>query len=442
MDEKQMMALKCLDELTEYAAKHKLPMRIMDELEDCRKQLASGNVDWNALNLSIESLLNSVEQKTVTQNTQVANNNGEEVSVEMVKEQVEKMAKRCRGDNAASIAGMAERKNVIVRKCCEQLMEISHTRAHLEELKNEDLYIQFFQNCKTKYESDSFEMFRELLQSVGENYNHMLNHLKSMFQSIGGYKNGIGSEKFYYEYEEQRTGIDQRVQGEIQTADIGGGDIISFAQTTKEPVKKIVKKLVRKRKFLAWVPVLIVFCLITIGIVGKVAVNQNEAKQVVADADTGDGDSSLIDAGKEVAIDVGKEIAKKELSKIPLSAIMNWLKTFLISLGAVLILIVMIIVLLYMLYLKILKRWCDHQISKRCGEYLKTELLRFEQTNEFASKLDAAMENAAEEYESQYMNVLNNLFQDSQYHPGNIEQTSETMEFDSLRAGWNRVRNM
>lgn len=442
MDEKQMTALKCLDELTEYAAKHKLPMRIMDELEDCRKQLTFGNADWNALNLSMENLLNSMEQKTVTQNTQAENSNGEAVSVEMVKEQVEKMAKRCRSDNAASIAGMSERKNVVVKKNCEQMMEISHTKAHLEELKNEDLYIQFFQNCKTKYERDSSEMFRELLQSISENYNHMLNHLKSMFQSIGGYKNGIGSEKFYYEYEEQRNGIDQRVQGEIQTADIGGGDIISFAQTTKETVKDIVKKLVHRRKLLAWIPVLVVLCFLAIGAVGKLAVNKDETKQVVADADTEDDDSSLMDAEKEIAIDAGKEIAKKEFSKISMSKIINWLKTVLISLGAVLILIIMIIVLLYMLYLKILKRWCDHQISKQCGEYLKTELLRFEQTNELSSKLDIAMGNAAEEYERQYMNVLNNLFQDSQYHSGNTAQTSEASEFGALRTEWNRVRNM
>lgn len=441
MDEKQMTALKCLDELAEYASKNKLPMRIMDELEDCRKQLSSGNVDWNALNLNMDSLLSSMEQKTVTQSTQ-ADNNSNEVSVEMVKEQVEKMAKRCRADNATSIAGMSERKNVVVKKNCEQMMEISHTRAYLEELKNEDLYMQFFQNCKTKYERDSSEMFRELLQSVGENYNQMLNHLKSMFQSIGGYKNGIGSEKFYYEYEEQRTGIDQRVQGEIQTADIGGGDIISFAQTTKEPVKNIVKKLVRKRKFLAWIPLLVVLCFLAIGAVGKLAVNKDETKQVEVDADTGDNDSSLEDARKEVVIDVGKDFAKKELSKISISKIINWLKTVLISLGAVLILIIMIIVLLYMLYLKILKRWCDHQISKQCGEYLKTELLRFEQTNELSSKLDIAVENAVKEYERQYINVLNNLFQDSQYLSGNTAQTSQASEFDVLRTEWNRVRNL
>lgn len=435
MDEKQMTALKCLDELTEYAAKHKLPMRIMDELEDCRKQLASENVDWNALNLSMENLLNSVEQKTVTQNTKIENSNGEAVSVEMIKEQVEKMAKRCRADNAASIAGMSERKNVVVRKNCEQMMEISHTRAHFEELKNEDLYIQFFQNCKTKYERDSFEMFRELLQSISENYNHMLNHLKSMFQNIGGYKNGIGSEKFYYEYEEKRTGIDQKVQGEIQTADIGGGDIITFAQTSKEKVKNIVKKLVRKRKFLAWFPVLAVICFLAIAAAGKLAVSMNEAKQVEADTNAEEGDSFLKDVGEKLIKNKISDKIDESSSAAPSSSDRKIIVLRLI-------LIVMIIVLLYMFYLKVLKKWCEHQINKQCGEYLKTELLRFEQTNEFSAKLDIAMENAAEEYERQYMNVLNNLFQDSQYHSGNTAQTSETSEFGVLRTEWNRVRNM
>ena len=73
---------------------------------------------------------------------------------------------------------------------------------------------------------------------------------------------------------------------------------------------------------------------------------------------------------------------------------------------------------------------------------MRTELLHFEQTNGFSAKLDIAMENAAEEYERQYMNVLSNLFQDSQYHSGNTTQTSEATEFESLRIEWIRVQNM
>ncbi len=434
-DEKQIRALECLDELTAYASKNKLPMRIMDELEDCKKQISSENADWAAINLRIEDILNSIEHKMTPQTVQEKHIDNE-VSIEMIKEQVDKMAKRCRADNTTSVAGMSERKNTIIKKNCEQLMEISHTKAHMEELKNEELYLQFFQNCKTKYERDSFDMFRELLQSLSDNYNHMMNHMKSMFQSIGGYQSGIGNEKFYYEYEEQRTGIDQRVQGEMQTEDIGGDDIISFGQTTKETVKNIVKKLVRKRKILAWVPVLVLLCFLAMGAVSLHVSNQNDTKQVEADAaaDTKEEDSFLED--------VAKEIGKKALREVSMKSLMKGLSSALATLGAVLILIVMVIALLYVCYIKILKKWCNHQISRQCGEYLKTELLRFEQTNEFSSKLDTAMENAADEYERQYMNVWNNLFCNSRYYAENTTQTGNASEFDSLRAECHRVYNM
>ncbi len=430
MDEKQIKALECLDELTAYASKNKLPMRIMDELEDCKKQISSESVDWVAVNLSIEDILNSIEHKMSPQAVQEKHSDGE-VSVEMIKEQVDKMAKRCRADNTTSVAGMSERKNTIIKKNCEQLMEISHTEAHMEELKNEELYLQFFQNCKAKYERDSFDMFRELLQSLSDNYNHMMNHMKSMFQSIGGYQSGIGNEKFYYEYEEQRTGIDQRVQGEMQTEDIGGDDIISFGQTTKEAVKDIVKKLVRKRKILAWIPVLVLLCFLAVGAVGKQIANQNEAKQVETYADP-----KLEDATKEMDQILDLIESLESLMEV-LSSTQSGAEKVL-----VLILVLMIITLLYVCYIKMLKKWCNHQISTQCGEYLKTELSRFEQTNEFSSKLDAAMENAAEEYERQYMTVWNNLFHNSQYYTENTVQTDNAAEFDSLRAEWHRVCNV
>lgn len=437
MDKKQTTALKCLSELKEYAEKNNLPMRIRDELEDCQEQVSAAGVNWDTVNVVMEDLLNSIGQKTVPQSVQTEDcnsSNNNEVSAEMVKEQIETMAKRCQADNTTSVAEMTERKNTVIKKSCEQLMEISYTKAHMEELKNEDLYLQFFQNCKTKYERDVFDMFRELLQSISANYDQMLNHMKSMFQSIGGYKYGMGSEKFYYEYEEQRTGIDRKVQNEMQTTDIGCNDIISFGQTTKETVKGIVKKLVGRRKLLAWVPIFLLLGFLAAGTVGRIVANQNKIEQAEAESDA--------DEDKEFLKDVGKEVIKSNIGKITLKSIVNGLTSVLAILSEVLILLVIGIVLLYIIYLKILKKWCNHQIEKQCGEYLKTELFRFEQTNTFSLKLDTAMENAAEEYERQYMNVLNNLFRNSQYHMEQTESTDKMSEFDILRAEWNQVKNM
>lgn len=426
MNEKQMQALACLDELTAYASENRLPMRIMDELEECKKQISSANVDWAAVSRSIEGLLNSMEQKLAPQTIQKEHPDNE-VSVEMVREQVEKMAGRCHADNATSIDSMTERKNTIIKMNYEQLMDIAKTKAHLEELKNEDLYLQFFQKCKARYENDSYGMFRELLPSISQNYNHMLNHMKSMFQSIGGYQNGIGNEKFYYEDEERRTGIERRVQGEIQTADIGGDDIISFGQTTKEKVKAIVKKLSRKRKLLAWLPFLILLAFLAIRTASNTVVKLNEAKQAEANAENKD---SLINAAESL-VEFGFNKATEKTSQALSASLIVWI-----------IIIVIILVLIYLLYLNLIKAWCNHQICKQCGEYLRTELLQFEQTNELSSKLDAAMENAAEEYERQYMDVLDKLFCNSQYRTEDSAQVGEESVFHSLRAEWNRVRNL
>lgn len=430
MNEKQVRAISCLDELTAYAKENKLPMRIMDELEDCRQQLSSANVDWTAVHLTMEDLLNSIEQKVRPQTVRKTDDESE-ISVDMVKEQIEKMAERCRADNSSSIDSMTKQKNTIIKANCGQLADISRTDAHIEELKNENLYLQFFQNCKNRYERDSFEILREFLQSIDENYNHMMNHMRSMFQSIDGYKSGVGNKKFYYEYEERRSGISQRIQGEIQTADIGGSDILSLGQATLQKVKAIVKKLIRKRKLLAWLPIFILLALLAAGTCGILVVTQNKNTQVEAATDTQSDDSFW-----NTVLDKGESLRKMfDLANAEETAPSG-------SLSIGLLFVVVIIIAVYALYINILRKRCSHQICKQCGEYLKTELLQFEQTNELSSKLDAAMESTAEEYERQYMSVLNNLFQNSQYYTDNTAQTDAISKFDALRAEWDHVRNL
>lgn len=100
-------------------------------------------------------------------------------------------------------------------------------------------------------------MLRELLQDISSNYDHLLEHLKNMLQSIGSYKAGVGNEKFYYEYESKREGLNNRLQGEAEQSDVGGNEITSFGQKTAETIRKIVKKITVKRKSLAWIPLLI-----------------------------------------------------------------------------------------------------------------------------------------------------------------------------------------
>ena len=435
-DERINKAKIWFNDLEKYAKEKKMPARILDEIEECSERLSLPEIKWDDINLIAGELLESIEEKVCPEVVQ-SNQVNQEVSVRDVEEQIKGMAQRCHAENITSVESMAERKNIVIKKSCEQLMEISHTKAHLEELKNEDLYFQFFRNCKSLYEKDVLEMIRDMLQSISGNYSHMLNHMRSMFQSIGGFKNGVGSEKFYREYEERRVGIDAKVQGEAETADIGENDILSFGQKTGKKIKSIVRKLVWKRKILAWVPLVIFLCLF----VGSAIGNQEQSREVIEsiDADS-DADSSPI---KEIAKEWGSKIIKDAKNdpksiKSVLSYIITLFLALAATLGAVLILVAILVIVLYCLYLRILKVWCNHQICSKCGMYLEKELISFTQNNNFASKLDMAMKNAMEEYERQYMIVLNNIFQGTAYD-SDREQESGKTKISILRDEWNRI---
>lgn len=429
-DERQVRIIAWIEELEQYAKAQKLPMRILDELEECKQLASSNRADWGMVNRTIEELLESIQGKLAPAKVQ-QENVIEEVSVEEVKMQVRKMAQRCHTESFSSVEGMVERKNTVIRKMYGQLSEIGHVRAHLEELKNEDLYLLFFEKCRISFERDVLEMVGELLQSIRNNYGYMLDHMRSMFQSIGGYKKGMGNEKFYLEYEARRGGIDQRVLGEVQTADIGGNDLISFGQRTKDTVKGIVGKLVRKRKLLAWVPLIVLLCLFTVTSV----VRQEQSRQTLESAEQEETEDSLL---KDIAADLGKKTVES-VSEGVLQSMASFLLVLLASLGILSIAVVLVIVVLYRCYLKILKRWCDHQICKRCGEYLQTELSQFQQNNNFFLKLDTVMRNAVEEYERQYMEVLNSLFMDTGYADQPAQQEGAA-RWDTLREEWEQLK--
>lgn len=155
-------AIEWINDLTQFAEEQKLPMRILDGLDDCKKQLSSSGVDWNSLDATVMELLESIEEKTGSSIVK-AEDRKQEASVEQVKAQVIKMAQRCHTENIASIDSMAERKNMLIKKNFDKLGDITHTEAHLEELKNENLYLTFFQNCKTAYKRDAYEIFKDML---------------------------------------------------------------------------------------------------------------------------------------------------------------------------------------------------------------------------------------------------------------------------------------
>lgn len=435
MNEKQLKALEWVNELEQYAKEQKLSIRILDNIDDCKKQITVDNPNWNEVNVEVEDLLKSIERKTVPDIVQTDKNKNE-VSIHAMKTRVTQMAEQCHTENESSVNMMTERKNVVIKKLYGDMQDISHTRAHLSELKNEDLYLDFFQKTKREYEKNVFQMIREMLGDISNNYNYMLEHMRSMFQSIGGYKKGLGNEKFYYEYTSRKDGIDKKIQSEVELSFTGGNDIISFGQKTNDVIKGIVKKLNRKRKMLIWMPLL--FLLLCFSF--KAVTSQEQSREVIESVETETQIRSQLIDGAISLIDTVVQNTPPEAVGGFLSSVVTFLGALMISLGALMLFIVLLIIVLYAVYLKILKQWCNHQIQKQCGEYLKTELIQFEQNNTLMLKVDEAMKTAAEEYESQYLAVLNSIFSGTNYDFEN-SQNEESNQFTALKNEWNALKH-
>ena len=139
MDTGQIKMLEWLDDLDNLAKDKQLSMRIIDGIGECKRKVKSDKVDWMEVNNKIEDLLDSIEQKTVP--SAVQNNGESHVSLNNVAEQIRRMAQRCQTENQASIENITQRKNLLIKKTYDDLREITYTKAHLEELKDQNAFL-------------------------------------------------------------------------------------------------------------------------------------------------------------------------------------------------------------------------------------------------------------------------------------------------------------
>lgn len=439
MNEKQKKALTCLDEIEQYAKQQKLSTRILDAIDDCKKQIAADDTKWNKVNSAVEDILQSMEQKTAPISV-YKDKNQNEISIQDIKMQVTRMAERCHAENEASIGMLEERKNAVLAKTYREIQEISYVKAHAKEIQNEDSYLEFYNRIKNQYETNAFQLIREMLGDISNNYDHMLEHMKSMFLNIGGYVAGIGNQKFYYEYTEKKEGLDKKIQSETEISETGGGEILSFGMRTKEDIKEIKKKITRKTKLQIWAPVLLVLVLLLAGFSVKTILSINEDKTIIENEE--ETVSSEAGASPEVREDskikkitddvmnVVETMFDSKMGSGQIAGAFENLKTILIAAS--------LIVVLYILYIVILKLWCRHQIYRRCGEFLKTETIQFVQGNPLMPKLEDAMKSATEEYESRYLVILNSIFAGTNVNFDDSKNEEQNW-FVALKKEWNAI---
>lgn len=429
LDEKQKEMLEWLSKLEQYAKEKQLSIRILDGIDECRKYVVLENADWDRISMRAEELLESVGMKAFPAVVQLGDGSGQ-VSMAAVENEMKNMAKRCHAENEASINVIENRKKIIFQELIVNLQDITRGKAHLDEMKNEICYQAFFQHVKMEYHNNVLSMVGELFQNIRSNHDRMMERMKSMLQSIKAYQHSLGNERIYRECDTKIAGLDSKIRNEIECLETGEEEILAFGQKTREAIRSIVKKIERKRKILAWLPIIVILCLFLTSVAGGYIMRSDISRKV--DESTTEKGGITAEVIREIAGSVwqdyerfesGIEAVEKGLSGIIVCAIF----------------LILVSVLTYMFYLWILKQWCDHQICNKCGIYLKAEMADFETNDVMLSRMGGIVNTVVEMYEQQYAMILGELLEGSDFDPKSKEKI-EKERFAELVNSWNAIK--
>ena len=417
--------IEWMKEVEKYAVKYKLTSDILENIEQCKIRIKAENADWNDISLAVGELLENIGRRVMPESG--ANSGGmKEVSVQVFKAQMQKVTEKCHTENEAAEKFMIEYGTAAIKKVYESMQKISAARTYLAEMKNENLYLDFFLNIEKEYDRTAVLLVQGLFRDIAKNYVQILDEMKTVLQSIDEYLPDKESNKIYREYKEEKDSLDKVMLNKTDKLEFGGSEIALFGQRTKNAVKSITRKWQRKKKMLTFLPVFLLIC----SILFEAIIAQEQIWGMIESV-----------AMNEYMMKFGDMIH----NNIPWKAVGDFLYSiaafvFMLftNLKSIMVVAVILIVVFFIAYLKFLRYWCDNQICRQCEEYLKIELAQFDNQNTLMLKMEKTVQSAVEEYEQENHTVLEHILSEIEYGSANANKVDVNWFMD-IREQWKQI---
>lgn len=417
--------IEWMKEVEKYAVKYKLTSEILESINQCKKRVKAENTDWNDINLAVEKLLEDIGRRVVPENETNAGGM-KEVSVQVFKTQIQKVTEKCHAENEAAEKFMIEYGTTAVKKVYGSIQKISAARTYLAEMKNENLYLDFFMNIEKEYDRTTVLLIQGLFRDIAKNYIQILDEMQTVLKSIDEYLPDKESNKIYSEYKEEKNGLDKEMLNKAEKLEFGGSEIALFGQRTKGAVKSITKKWQRKKNVLIFLPIFLLIC----SILFEAIIAQEQIRGLIENVAMNDFMMKFSDM-------INHKIPWNALGDFFYSVVAFVFMLF-TNLKSIMIVAVVLIVVFFIAYLKFLRDWCDNQICRQCEEYLKIELAQFDNQNTLMLKMKKTVRSAVEEYEQENYTVLEHIFSEIEYGSANAEKVDVNWFMD-IREQWNQI---
>ncbi len=417
--------IEWIKEVEKYAVKYKLTSEIIECINQCKKRIKAENADWNDINLAVEKLLEEIGRRVMPENEENAGGM-KEVSVQIFKAQMQKITEKCHAENESAEKFMIEYGTSAVKKVYESMQKITAVRTYLAEMKNENLYLDFFLNIEKEYGRKVVLLIQGLFKDIAKNYMQILDEMQTVLQSIEEYLPDKKNNKIYNEYKEEKSSLDKEMMKKADKLEFGSSEIAVFAQRTKGAVKSISKKWQRKEKMLTFLPIFLLTC----SILFETIIAQEQTRRLVESV-------AMNDFMMRIGDVINNKIPWNVLSNF-LYSVVAFVYVLFTNLKSVMIVVVVLIVIFFIAYLKFLRYWRDNQICRQCEEYLKIELAQFDNQNTLILKLEKTVRSAVEEYEQENHTVLEHIFSEIEYGSANGSKANVNWFMD-IREQWNQI---
>lgn len=428
MNNKQMKMLEWLKKVKKFSQNEKFPMRLIDSINDLEEQLSKKNPDWFELYENTTSLLQSIENRVHKDSSTVIElSDYETVSSDEVQKKITEIIKRGHNENLVSISMVLQRIHAPIKECYRQMKEITTDEDALKKINDGNYFLHFFQEIKQNYEKNISNSLNDFSESIHNNCTHMIEKIKSILNSINGYKMGFGEEEFYIKYSERKEGWNKQLQYKIETADLGRTLIMDFAQDTLRKIQEITQNYKKKRKFHIVLPLLILLiCALVAGGLKYMDFQNAQASTETVETNSENNAQTNSDEFAPILQNVISNTTKGATDAAS------------VLLNKVIIVFVFAVLLAYAVYIVLMIRIYHKKILSACGECLQKECALFEKENRLNMNIENELEEILTEYEQHNLEALNEIFKGTTL---DYVKTGYT-EYTELFEEWETIQRM
>lgn len=412
----QAKVVQLLCQMEDFAVQNRFKARFLDAVSDCREQWSEEAPGQN-LQLDMERIDELVGQfeeqlKAVPE---------EESAQDEARRRGWEIWNRCRNENAVLQNAYCNSSETYMQEAERKLRDLANVAANFDDVADSGRFQGKVKAVGNAYKQQMEELQGSYISEAGGNYTTAFDRLRKLFSGIG--QQGVSVGRIFYEnYTENQDGLGKAAESYAQSTDKGENSIAGFAESLRDPLRKKICCLKRKRKIRKLMPLVVLLVLLAV-IILKVKQSVEKIMQIGLPESM----AQLLLDNSETIINLIKNLKGAETASAGAG----------VAVAALPLLI--LVLLLYFLWCKAADKAYRRWVIDEAGRLLTGELDNWKQQNFLQKAVQESYQELGRYMETQYEGILSRMLP-SVLSPDDQETAGAGEEIRQIRSDWEKLK--